>query len=86
MTKENPNKDMICMPKLIELKRLYYCPYCHKKTKCGIQQYYDYIFCMECKKIKATVASYTWEPNVLKFVDGRKIELEEDINKIKENV
>jgi hypothetical protein len=48
--------DNICCGKIKEIKgRLYYCKICKKKTKSGMQDYYDDIFCMDCKKIKARI-------------------------------
>ena len=49
------NYDSICQGKIETIHRLIKCPYCKKKTRSGMQIYYDDIFCLKCKRIKATI-------------------------------
>lgn len=48
-------KDCMCSGRIKSTCRLIYCPYCKRKTRSGMQDYYDDIFCLKCKKIKATI-------------------------------
>ena len=37
------------------LRREDYCPYCKRKTVSGMQDYYDSLFCLICRKIKGSI-------------------------------